>query len=191
MKYEDLSRILMYDCPSAFIRNNEDKIFSLIPELKLCKNFNQNNLWHIYDVYEHILHVVDNVPLNLELRLAALFHDVGKSFVYTEDEMGVGHFYDHWNKSNDIFLAFAKRNNLNSELISVVSKLIIYHDINFSKIDLDVEKRIIEEFSKDELNMLFELKRSDLLAQNSKFYYLFDEYERLKGNLLEKYYSDN
>ena len=63
----------------------------------------QKNIWHVYDVYEHILHVIDGVPNNITLRLAALFHDIGKPFVYKEDENGVGHFYGHWNKSKEIF----------------------------------------------------------------------------------------
>lgn len=45
----------------------------MIPELEKCKNFDQNNPYHIYDVYEHILHVVDGVPQNIYVRLAAFF----------------------------------------------------------------------------------------------------------------------
>ena len=75
---EELFSILMQGKPSEHIKRNEDLIFDMIPELKVCKGFNQNNEWHIYDVYEHILHVVDNVDNDIVLRLTALFHDVGK-----------------------------------------------------------------------------------------------------------------
>ena len=112
MNIDKLISILLENKPSEKIKQNEDYMFSLIPELKLCKGFNQNNPWHIYDVYEHILRVIDGVPNTLELRLAALFHDLGKPFVYTEDDMGIGHFYQHWLKSNAIFIAFANRYSL-------------------------------------------------------------------------------
>ena len=55
------------------IRENEEELFSFIPELGLCKGFNQNNKWHIYDVYEHILHVVSGVDKNKCVRIAAFF----------------------------------------------------------------------------------------------------------------------
>ena len=74
MDVNKLYEILMDDKPSILIKENEDYFFSLIPELKVCKGFNQNNPWHIYDVYEHILHVVDETPKDLSLRLVALFH---------------------------------------------------------------------------------------------------------------------
>ena len=105
-----LFEILTLPKPSIFIREFEEEIFDLIPELEKSKGFKQNNDWHIYDVYNHTLNVVDNVPSDLNLRLAALFHDIGKPDTYTEDENGVGHFYGHWDKSKEKFLKFAKRN---------------------------------------------------------------------------------
>ena len=35
--------------------------------------------------------------------------------------------------------------------------------------------------------MLFELKRADLLSQNSKYHYLLDDYIVQRDNLLKKY----
>ena len=120
-----LINILLQDKPSVFIRNNSDEVFKIIPELSFCKSFNQNNIWHIYDVFEHILHVVDGVPNNLVLRMAALFHDVGKPFVYTEDENGVGHFFEHWNKSNEVFCKFAEKYIMEENEKELVSNLIL------------------------------------------------------------------
>ena len=93
MDIEKLYNILLSDKPSDNILASEKEIFLLIPELENCKGFNQNNEWHIYDVYEHILHVIDNVPSNLNLRLAALFHDIGKPTSFTKDEEGSGHLW--------------------------------------------------------------------------------------------------
>jgi tRNA nucleotidyltransferase (CCA-adding enzyme) len=182
----DLFTILLSDNPSIIIKKNEELIFELIPELKECKNFKQNNPWHIYDVYEHILHVVDNVPNNITIRLAALFHDIGKPKVYIEDENGVGHFYNHWIISKEIFLRFALKNNLDDKLTKSVANLIYYHDINIDKITLEQLSEIIDAFDEKEINLLFQLKRADLLAQNEKFHYLLDDYKLQETNLLIK-----
>ena len=172
MNIDELYNLLLSNNPSTIIKEKEDKIFELIPELKICKGFNQNSSWHIYDVYEHILHVIDNVPNILELRLAALFHDIGKPLTYTEDEEHNGHFYNHWQVSREIFLSFAKKHNLDNELTDTVANLIYYHDLKLSKIDTS----IINILRKDNLELLFLLKRADLLAQNKKYHYLIEDY---------------
>lgn len=76
MIVEELYSILLDDNPSKKIIKNEDRIFKLIPELGRCKGFNQNNEWHIYDVYEHILHVVDNVPADIVLKVRTTSGDI-------------------------------------------------------------------------------------------------------------------
>ena len=168
------------------IKENENEIFEMISELSGCKGFNQNNIWHIYDVYEHILRVVDNVPNNINLRLAALFHDIGKPLVYSEDKDGIGHFYGHWEKSREIFNSFAKRYEIKDEDQKLISNLILYHDININKLGDQELDKLIELFNKEGILMLFELKKSDLLAQNSKFHYILDDYENQKQKVLNK-----
>lgn len=185
MNIEFLINILMEDMPSESIRKNEKEIFQMIPELSKCKDFEQKNIWHIYDVYEHILHVVDGVPNNLILRLAALFHDIGKPFVYTEDEYGVGHFYGHWNKSKEIFDIFIGKYNLDENLKNIVSNLILYHDLNIDKINEEGLDILINTFDKDGIIMLFQLKKSDLLAQNKQFSYLLNDFDRQKEKILK------
>ena len=123
MSIEALFNILLINKPSVLIRNNEKEIFRFIPELKQCKGFNQHSIWHPYDVYEHILHVVDNVDDSIELRLAALFHDIGKPETFELDKYGIGHFHGHWFTSKDIFEEFAEKHipdaiNVPNETIS-------------------------------------------------------------------------
>ncbi len=186
MNIELLKSILTSKEPSALIKQNEEYVFSLIPELRICKGFQQNNPWHIYDVYDHILKVLDAVPKCLKIRMAALFHDVGKPYVYHADENGIGHFYGHWIKSVEIFESFAKSAGLDSEFSASVAKLIFYHDINFGKLsDKELEK-IIEKFNAEELAALFDIKRADLLAQNPKYNWMIKNYEIQEEMMLKR-----
>ena len=185
MTIEELYEILLSDKPSCILKSREKELFYLIPELDKCKGFEQNNDWHIYDVYEHILHVVDNVSPNLIIRLAALFHDIGKPLSYTEDENGVGHFYGHWEASQKIFIEFANKYNIDLNIREKVSQLIYYHDINISKLDNVELKEIIDKFSNEVIIQLFELKRADLLAQNKKYNYILNEYDIQKKKVLK------
>lgn len=191
MQLEQLYKILLSDKPSIQIKENEEYVFSLIPELEKCKGFEQNNPWHIYDVYEHILHVVDGVSNNIILRLAALFHDVGKLYTYTEDEHGIGHFYNHWVKSKEIFLDFARKHSIADDITNSVAKLIFYHDIRIEKVSDEIIAQLLNDLTIDEMILLFELKRSDLLAQNPEHHDQLIEYDKQKELLLHHYNKRN
>ena len=183
--------ILMQDKPSIYIRNNCDEIFEIIPELSYSKGFNQNNIWHVYDVFEHILHVIDGVDKDIELRLAAFFHDIGKPFVYKEDENGIGHFFGHWDKSNEIFLKYADKYNLDDKTKRIVSTLIINHDRNIDKLSDEELDNLIRVFDRDGIIKLFKLKRSDLLSQNKEFHYLLDNYNKQEIRVLSRKFENN
>ena len=182
MNLDELFKILLSDKPSILIKKNEDKVFNMIPELSECKGFDQNSKYHIYDVYEHTLHVVDNVPKKIELRLAALFHDIGKPITYFEDELGNGHFPKHWEESQKIFEGFAKKYGLNSELAKDISYLIYYHDVDFSKSD-NLILDIVDKIGYDNISNLFVLKKADVLAQSSKYHYQVNDIDKLTNTL--------
>lgn len=77
-------------------------IFQLIlPELEECVDFEQNE-FHSEDVFQHTLTVVERAPQEKLLRLAALFHDLGKPKSLTISEDGRRHFYKHEMYSEDI-----------------------------------------------------------------------------------------
>ncbi len=65
----------------------------IIPELCDGIGMEQNDKYHKYDVYNHIMHTVDNCPQRL--RLAGLFHDIAKPIqvkltgkMYGHDKVG-------------------------------------------------------------------------------------------------------
>jgi len=195
MTAKELCELLMNDKPSEAIKSREAEVFELIPTLKECKGFDQKNEWHIYDVYEHILHVLDGVSKNKELRIAALFHDVGKPRCYKEDEQGVGHFYGHWDESQEDFEDFADKYDIENR--KLISNLIFYHDKRFANMpDAEID-RIRKIFDKDGIKLLFELKRSDLKAQNPKYHYSeenpnnLSELDKQEKNILARFIDED
>lgn len=64
-------------------------------ELVACVDLEQNR-FHPLDLYEHTIAVVEKTAPDLVLRLAALFHDIGKPPTLTVDpESGDRHFFKH------------------------------------------------------------------------------------------------
>jgi len=189
--YNELLEILLSNDVYNNLKQKESEIFELIPELKECKGFIQNNDWHIYDVYEHILHVVAGVDTNICLRLSALFHDIGKPLTYTEDANGIGHFYNHWNKSIEIFKKYQNKFELSNKEISLIIALIFYHDINIEKMNVEEINNMINTFEIENIELLFDLKEADLLAQSPKYHNLLANVNSQKQNVIKiKYCKD-
>lgn len=84
---DELAGILLADAENgvknAHVRGvellTECKLTEMIlPEVAACIGIKQNPKWHAYDVYGHLLKTFENTPPEIELRLAALLHDIGK-----------------------------------------------------------------------------------------------------------------
>lgn len=123
-------------------------IGQVIPEIKDCFHFNQNNKYHKHDVYEHILTVVDNCKTTkFEVKMAALLHDIGKPKAYVEDEEGYGHFYGHPKISYDMSCELLKKHfRLSNEQYKEITDLVLYHDMEVIPKKSSV-KRAISKFN--------------------------------------------
>ena len=184
MDYNQLIEILLSENVYENLKKNETEIFSLIPEFKVCKGFDQKNSWHVYDVYEHILHVVSGVEANRILRIVALFHDTGKPLAFKLDADGIGHFFGHWEHSADIFSSYAAKFNLTATEIKLIDRLIFYHDVNIDKMTDDDIFKMINEIGADYITYLFAIKRADLLAQASQFHGLLSNIQKQEERIL-------
>ena len=165
--YRELIQILITDNPSQYIRENKQIIFEILPELKAMDGFEQHNSWHIYDVFEHTMVVLENTDKNIFLRFAALFHDVGKPSKFFTDKDGIGHFYGHPEKSEEIFKTIATRLKMDNKTKALVSKLIRQHDEKLSKKTNKIYE-FLKEHGFDYTLLLLALKRADNLGQNQE-----------------------
>ena len=162
---KEIDNILSMNNPGNYIKEHIDDFIKIIPELKECIGFNQNNPNHSYDVFEHTIRVINNTPNNLLLRYAALFHDLGKPRTYTEDEKGIGHFYAHPVVSSQIFLNYAQKYKMDTKSIKIINKLILKHDTVLSTKSIKIRNFLLD-FGIENIQLLFVLKEADIKAQN-------------------------
>ncbi len=163
--YSELIQLLITDNPAKYIRDNLEVIFTILPELKPMHNFEQKNPWHIYDVLEHTLKALESTEKNIFIRLAVLFHDIGKPKSFFTDKNGVGHFYGHPKISVEMFLEIAKRLKMDNKTKRVVTQLIEKHDVTLSAKPEKIYE-FIKEFGIECIPLLFAVKRSDNKGQN-------------------------
>jgi tRNA nucleotidyltransferase (CCA-adding enzyme) len=143
-----------------------DIIAEFIPEFIPCFDFSQNNPYHEFDVYNHILHAVDNhIGNDIIVKLSLLFHDIGKPDCYSEDENG-GHFIGHGTNSSDKTNEILKRLKFDNETINSVTELVLYHDSTIEPTNKTV-KRWLNKIGEKQFRRLLEIRTADMLAHSS------------------------
>lgn len=163
-----------------------DIISAVIPELSSMKSFDQKNIHHIYDVLTHTAKVVEAIPADKTLRLAALFHDIGKPSVFTLDADNIGHFYGHASVGCQMTEDILNRLKFDNATKNTVTRLVKWHDIQIEASEKSV-KRALGKMTPAFYFMLLALKRADNLAQNPDFFSrqsYYDTLEMLAKNIL-------
>ncbi len=150
---------------AEIMREYSDVMAEILPPLKDMFGFRQDNPHHIYDVWEHTLHTIENVPPNVELRMAALLHDSGKPHCKTLDKDGVGHFYGHADISAKIAEDVCKKYLRTSKCISdKIVTLVKNHNETFILTPKIIRRRLMK-YGEETLRQLLDLSRGDVTGQ--------------------------
>jgi len=125
---DELLKILLYPHAANGIRIMQESgiLEHVLPEALPSVDFPQNK-YHIEDVFQHTLTVIDRSPPDPALRLSALFHDLGKPETLSVDEKGERHFYKHEIESARICKTAMKRLRFSNEMIKKVSTIVWAH----------------------------------------------------------------
>ena len=167
----------------------DEMLFTLIPELRPMAGFAQNNPYHIYDVWEHTMKALDAAGDDLIVRLAVLFHDIGKPGCYSADEQGIGHFYGHAAVGAGITRRILERLEVEEDIREKVVELVHYHDLDLHARHKSVEKWLAR-LGEEQFVRLLEVERCDIAGQNPDYRETrldkLDRLETILGEVLEK-----
>ena len=141
----------------------ERVITAVIPELKATVGFSQHNRHHLYDVYTHTAHVVENCPPDPALRMAALLHDVAKPACFTVDEKGQGHFYGHEEQSALVAGEILNRLRCSNEEKSRITHLIRRH-MSLLTPERKLLRRRLSQYGEQGLRDQLALQRADRIG---------------------------
>jgi tRNA nucleotidyltransferase (CCA-adding enzyme) len=135
----------------------------ILPELVQTIGIDQPGGYHRWDVFEHTLHVVDEAPPALVIRLAALFHDVGKP--QTRQLVADGAtFYGHDKLGCTMAETALRRLKYSNEVIGKVSLLIDKHMFSEKAGDKGI-RRLINKIGTELIFDLIALRKADTIAQ--------------------------
>lgn len=161
----ELSKIILAPFSMIALTRFHYIVTTIIPEFYPCYHFAQNNVYHVFDVYQHTCVAVwVGRGGDLTVALALLLHDIGKPDCYTEDEVG-GHFYHHAARSRELAADILRRLRFDNKTIDDVLELIKYHDATILPTPKHI-RRWLNWIGEEQLRRLIDMRKADILAQS-------------------------
>jgi tRNA nucleotidyltransferase (CCA-adding enzyme) len=162
---EELNKLLLCKGVEEILLQYSLVLAVVIPEIEPAIGYNQNNPYHIYDVWEHTVKSIAFSNDDLIVRLTMLLHDLSKAICYKNNTASSGYFYNHAVKSAEIAKQILERLKYDNDTIYNVYKLIFYHDTKISPDRIQI-KRWLKKLGIQTFFRLLEVKKADAKAQN-------------------------
>jgi len=190
----ELIKILETDKPSVglIILQNTGLMKYIFPEIDIMYGMEQPKEWHHKDIFHHTMQVVDNIAKlssKMELRFAALVHDIGKPKTRRIHKSKGFTFHGHDDVGSRMFYKISKRLKLSNELRDYLIKMIVLHlrPIALAKEGVsDSAVRRLMVAADEEIDDLLTLCRADITSKNP------ERVKRYMGNFerVEKFMQD-
>ena len=167
---EELLKLLCGPGAGRILRTFPDVFCCILPALSPMVGYDQRNHHHHFDLWEHTVQAVENVPPEPALRFTMLLHDTGKPAVCTVDEKGEAHYKKHQAVSAEIAQQAVEALRFDRETADRVVRLVRYHDIPLrtenGEVNLDRAflLRRLNRFGEKDLRALIEIHRADRIA---------------------------
>ena len=167
---EELLKLLCGPGAGRILRDYPDVLSVIIPEIAPMVGYDQQNHHHHYDLWEHTVQGVENIPAEPDLRLTMLLHDTGKPAVRTVDAQGEAHYRGHQAASAGIAERVAGDLRCDRQTTDRVIRLVRFHDIplrtDTGEVNLDRSflLRRLNRFGEKDLRALFMIHRADRIA---------------------------
>lgn len=164
---DELTRIILSDNPSEGVdmMHETGLLEYIIPELEKGVGIKQNR-HHIYTIYQHSLLSLKHCPSKkLEVRLAALLHDIAKP----QTKRGEGEFatfYNHDHVGAKIAEKIITRLRFSTEVVQKVKLLVDQHMFYYNPEEVGESsvRRIIQKVGLGNMQDLIDLRISDRLG---------------------------
>ncbi len=140
----ELTRILCGNAEylASVLREYSDVFSVIIPEINKCVGFEQHTHYHDRDVWEHTIAALCGIEPIPYLRLAMLFHDLGKPFCY-KFYNGEGHFKGHASVSGDICRKTMEKLRYDGATIKKTLFLVERHDMVMNDDPIMIKKHLM------------------------------------------------
>ena len=167
----------------------------VFPEIAVMYGLDQSNEYHHKDIFYHTLEVVDNVAQlsdKLDLRLAALVHDIAKPKTRRLSKSKGYTFYGHDDVGARMLKGISSNMKFSNSTRDYIAKLTALHLRPISLAKKDVTDSAIRRLIVDageEIDDLMKLCRADITTKNpkniTKYLGNFDRVEKRMNEVIE------
>ncbi len=167
---EELFKLLCGSGVGRILRAFPDVLSVIIPDLRPMIGYDQRNHHHHFDLWEHTVQGVENIPPQPALRLTMLLHDTGKPSVCTLDDKGEAHYAGHQAASAEIADRVTANLRCDKATRERVILLVRHHDTPLrtesGAVNLDRSFLLhrLNRFGEEDLRALFLIHRADRIA---------------------------
>lgn len=166
-KREELVKLLCGKAAGRILRAYPEVISFLIPSLKPCIGYDQENPHHLFTVWEHTIRAVENIAPDPTLRMTMLLHDAGKPSARVTDAQGIGHYPGHQKISAELAEQTLTAFRFDRATEERIIRLVAAHDI-----PLSTERKMLlhrlNQFGESDLRRLFQIHRADRIATGTR-----------------------
>lgn len=166
----ELEKLIMSDNPGKLIDAYKAGITkAVLPEFDKMMECPQITPYHKYNVGEHTVKVIENVPKNKIIRWAALFHDVSKPEVmYIDKKNGRTHFKGHPVAGSERVPQIMRRLKMDNKTIKTVARLVACHDDRPTEKGFtpEVIRRSVHKIKKDIYEQYLQLAYADFQGKS-------------------------
>jgi tRNA nucleotidyltransferase (CCA-adding enzyme) len=168
---DELTKVVMSDnAMSGLVLSHKlGLMVYIVPELAAAVSIEQSRS-HVYDVFEHSLRALQHAcskKYTLEMRLAALFHDIGKPATRRwSKEQNLWTFYGHEVVGAKMTTQILTDLKFPKKIIEKVTKLVRWHMFfaDTEQISLSAVRRIISSVGRDNIWDLMNLRGCDRMG---------------------------
>ena len=173
---DEFLKLMKAEKPSAGLKLMEESgiLDIFIPEFKKCRGCIQGDFrgYHQFDVLDHLFYACDGAPASKQnVRLAALFHDIGKPDVKRVIPTPQGDqftFYNHEAKSQQITKEILFRLKFSNAEIANICHLVVNHMFNYTQDWTDAAvRRFLAKIQAENLEDLYDLRLADIYGMNN------------------------
>ncbi|MBD3260767.1 MAG: HD domain-containing protein [Candidatus Altiarchaeales archaeon] len=181
---DEFLKIMATDKPSRALKTmaRTELLHIVFPELADCIGCRQNPKYHSYPVFEHLIYAADaacSITDRMDVRLGALFHDLGKAPTREVRPNGDGpddvSFHNHEIVSTKLAFSFMKRLRFPKKFTEEVISLVRHHQYKY---DRDWTDKAVRRFIRK-----LDLTKADLEDLDSHPQFLLRQADRMGNEL--------
>lgn len=165
---DEIEKILLSDDPARglHLMRAAGLLEHVLPELSRCVGVPQAGE---QDVFEHSILACEGAERSLELRLAALLHDIGKAATIEETDDGSLSFHRHEQVSTELAEAALTRLRFPNAVIRKVRHLVAHHMFHYTDEWSDAAvRRFLSRVGLDAVGDLLKLREADTYGKTGR-----------------------